>query len=465
MPIPYVAMNYLCEQEIEYEVINHPRTDNLEQAAGLTRVPLHKFARCIMLKDDNGLVMVVLPVNYVLDFNAIHTNLGRPFLDLADPDDFSEIFSGCENGSYPPIGEAFNVESLVDESLLDGEHVYFEPGIHTALLRICGSGFCKISKNARKGRFAHPLSDMMNADLSIQYTPHTEIKRRVEQIYDMPVMPEMATRIMKLRNNPDASVDDLASIVELDPSLAAQVLRYAASPLFGYKGKIKSVHHAISRVLGYDMVMNMAVGIAIGRSFRITKEGPLGLDAFWQHATYCAALTQELAKLLPESQRPSSGMVYLTGLLHNFGFLLLGQLFQPEFYLLNKLAAANPKTPITQLEQCVLGLGHAQGVLEMGHAQIGAWLMRAWNLPEEIIIATREHHNLDYNGAHSDCVHLIMVANRLLKRYGIGDALNDELPDSVLDSLGLKEEQAVEIMEALMNDGEDLNAMAQQMAA
>jgi HD-like signal output (HDOD) protein len=189
------------------------------------------------------------------------------------------------------------------------------------------------------------------------------------------------------------------------------------------------------------------------------------MEAFWRHATYCATLSQALAKALPAKHDIDPGTAYLAGLLHNFGFLLLGHLFQPEFYLLNKLAAANPKVPITQLEHRVLGMGHAQEVMDMGHGQIGAWLMQAWKLPEELVVTVREHHNEKYDGPHKQYVNLLIVANHLLKRHGIGDEHSEEVPAHVLQHLGLSLEDAESIMAQVLQGCDDWNAIAEQMAA
>lgn len=292
-----------------------------------------------------------------------------------------------------------------------------------------------------------------------------EIRRRIEQVYELPPMPEMARRILQLRNNPDASVAELASIVELDPSLAAQVVRYAASPFYAYRGRINSIHDAITRVLGFDMVMNMALGLATGKSFQNPCDGPLGLQEFWRHAIYTATLVQALAKRMPPKARPQPGMIYLAGLLHNFGFLLLGHLFPPEFKLLNKLVAAHPESPVTTLEKCVLGMGQAQNFLEMGHAQIGTWLMQSWQMPDEIVVTLREHHNPEYAGDHALFPHLVMVADHVLKGREIGDAPDDQLPPVSLDRLELGEDVIRETAEQLFMDCSALEMMARQLAA
>jgi HD-like signal output (HDOD) protein len=291
-----------------------------------------------------------------------------------------------------------------------------------------------------------------------------EARRRIEQIYELPPMPDMARRVLELRGNPDASITDLASIVEHDPSLAAQVVRYAASPFYAYRGNITSIHDAITRVLGYDMVLNMALGLATGKSFHNPCDGPLGLHAFWRHAVYTATLVQALAKRMPPASRPPPGMVYLAGLLHNFGFLLLGHLFPPEFKLLNKLVAANPESPVTTLEKCVLGMGQAQDLLEMGHAQIGAWLMQSWHMPEEIVVTLLEHHNPAYASDHAIYPHLVMVADHVLKGREIGDAPDALLPPLSLEVIGLDEDAVVETATQLFEGCASLDMMAHQLA-
>ena len=292
-----------------------------------------------------------------------------------------------------------------------------------------------------------------------------EIRRQVESVYELPMIPDMASRILQLSADPAASVKDVVEVVEMDPSLAAQVIRYARSPFFGYQGNIDTIHEAIARVLGFDLVMNIALGISSGKVFNIPDDGPLGTKAFWRHAVYTAALTQALGKAMPRQMRPKAGTAYLTGLLHNIGFMLLGHLFRPEFMVLNKLAAARPNTSIAELEKRILGMGHAKHVVNMGHCQLGDWLMQSWKMPREVIVTVREHHNEDYKGEHCVYSRLTMVANRMLKRHGIGDARSEEVPEHILKSLYLSEELVERIFEQIMDGGEALDVMAQQIAA
>jgi len=287
-----------------------------------------------------------------------------------------------------------------------------------------------------------------------QSKPLLDIKLRIARLKRLPPMPEMAQRIVQLNSQPNSSVKDLVSVVELDPSLTIQVMRYASSPFFGYRGKVDSVHTAISRVLGYNMVMNLALGVTAARSFKMPKNVPLGLGAFWRHAVYSAALVQALSTALPAEIRPPAGLAYLSGLLHNFGHLLLGHLFKQEFLLLNKFIVRAPERSVVDIEKEVLGVDHTR---------IGAWLMKAWNLPEEVVVATREHHNEYYQGPHAVYSQLVMLSDLLLKQYDISSEGPGEIPDSIMQMLELSEYQVAMISRQVFEDCAGLDSIAMQM--
>ncbi len=283
-----------------------------------------------------------------------------------------------------------------------------------------------------------------------------KIRARLQKLDSLPAMPKMASEIIQISSNPYANSHDLAAVIEQDPSLAAQLMRYAKSSFYGYRGEIDSLHQAISRVLGFDMVMDMALGIALGKSFRIPANGTLGLKAFWQHAVYSAMLVQRLSAVVNPVHRPRPGQAYLAGLLQNIGLLALGQLFPEEFAMLNKAVKKYPDVPLSALEEKVLGVTHAE---------VGGWLMEAWDMPGELLIAVREHHDPEYSDSHATYANLALISNRLLSTIDVGDELNDELPGPILTRLGLDSATVLAIFEKLLKDREGLDYMAVQMAA
>jgi len=285
--------------------------------------------------------------------------------------------------------------------------------------------------------------------------PLLDLKTRLASIDRLPVMPEMTRKIFAISMDPNGSVDDLVKIVELDPSLSAQIMCYARSPFFNYRGKIDSIDVAISRVLGYTTALNLALGATASKPFKIPRNIPLGLDAYWRGAVFNAALSQALSCSLPAEIRLPAGLAYLAGLLHNFGFLLMGHLFKAEFLVLNKYVACNPGRNIVDIEQEVLGVGHGE---------IGALLMAEWNLPDEVVVAAREHHNKEYYGPHAVYANLVQLSSYILKKQGLGDAPDEGIPNLLLNSLELGEYQAMNIAKQVLGDCEALKQMAQKLS-
>ena len=77
----------------------------------------------------------------------------------------------------------------------------------------------------------------------------------------------------------------------------------------------------------------------------------------------------------------------------------------------------------------------------------------------------REHHREDYHGEHAVYAQLCLVADRVLKSHGLGEAESAEVPPAVLERLGLSEVQTVMVMGRVLAACEGLNIMARQLAA
>lgn len=472
MSTSITVRRYLDTQGIKYSMATCP-VDSVGRFNGnaVDGISASSVARAMILKDLRGLVMAVLPITHSLNLDALNHQLHRN-LKPADEADYRGVFARCSPGMLPVLGEAYGFETVIDDSLLNKDFVYVSSGNAGELIQISGQDFQNLHGNAWYGNVFSQVSERskqnsdtdtpQSASVSTAGTPGEDrpsiltMRQRIERITDLPAMPSMAQKIIQLNSNPYAHADDLAKLVEKDPSMAAQIVRYAQSPFYGYQGKVASVRQAISRVLGYDMVMNIALGVAAARPFKIPPDGPLGLNAFWRHATYSAALCQALCSITPRNQRPRPGTAYLSALLHNFGFLLLGHRFPKEFAMLHNAVMKEPETPIIELENRILGVTHME---------IGAWLMEAWNMPSEIITVQQEHHNPDYDGPHAEYVHLVTLADSLLKGHDMGDASSDKIPSSILVSMNITQEEVVKVLDRTIENHEDLDLMARQLVA
>ena len=176
---------------------------------------------------------------------------------------------------------------LYDERLLQVPSLLIESGQPGVLLELDTESFKRLLSKASAGRFGEPLSNIrLNLDrpdddrAEITQAVHAftarRIQQRLEETIEIPPLPETAQKIIKLRVDPDATVDDITGVVETDPALAAQVVSWAASPYYAAPGKIRSVEDAIVRVLGFDLVINLALGLALGKTLSLPKDQQIG---------------------------------------------------------------------------------------------------------------------------------------------------------------------------------------------
>lgn len=460
---------YLGHLALPYVLMPHAPSRTLDEAAALTHIDPHQLARAVLLQDAQGLILAVLPADHLVDFHALRACCGRDCRP-ASPEQVAAVFADCMPGSVPPVPEPYGITAVVDIRLANGDQIHFEAGSRRCLVSMHSDSFQRLHQTSRRADIARPLSAlhsrdprafMLPGELGKQHAlndlrPVEDIRQTVEQVERLPAMPEMANRLLRLLNNPRATADELTDVIQFDPSLTAQILRYARSAFFGYRGKVDTLTQAITRVLGFETVLAMALGLAASRSFRNPADGPLGLQAFWRHATHSAALAQALANAIGPRLPFKPGLAYLAGLLHNFGFLLAGHLFRAEFFLLNRVVAANPQVPVALIERRVLGVEHTQ---------IGAWLMQAWNMPEAVIVSCREHHNEHYTGPCAEYAQLMLCVDHLLRAHGIGEGNDAEPPPGILTALGLDLDRAQSLTERLLESREALDAMARQLAA
>jgi len=250
-------------------------------------------------------------------------------------------------------------------------------------------------------------------------------KKRIEQLNELPTLPKIAHQLFELHANPNASVRHLVEIIENDPVSSAQILKYANSAFFNNARKIESLNDAIN-LFGFDNALNCSLSLATAKKFTIPLEGPIGMRAFWKHAIYSAHLMQLLAKKIPLENSPKPGLAYIAGLLHNFGYMLLGYAFPNDFNRLNKTIESSSMPDYLDTESKLLGIHHYQ---------LAVWLMRKWGLPTEILTTVFEHHNETYRGKHHEYANLALLADRALFAHGIGDADTDELPPRILTTL------------------------------
>lgn len=145
---------YLDGQEISYELREHPRTESSSRTAQAAHVPGASLAKSVVVHRGQDYVLVVVPSSHRIELSAIQKELG-PDASLATEEEIAALFDDCELGAVPPIGAAYGLPVLLDDTLVQTDEVYFEGGDHTTLVRVSGDSFHRLMKDERRGKFSH----------------------------------------------------------------------------------------------------------------------------------------------------------------------------------------------------------------------------------------------------------------------------------------------------------------------
>ena len=147
--------NYLDRSGAQYEVCAHPHSRSSAETARLAQVPQHQLAKSVILEDDAGCVLAVVPADSRVQLAEISRMLGRHALRLSDEAKIGRMFDDCELGAVPAFGMAWGVETVVEEDLERNPDVYIESGDHESLLRMSSRQFSDLMSTARHGHFSH----------------------------------------------------------------------------------------------------------------------------------------------------------------------------------------------------------------------------------------------------------------------------------------------------------------------
>jgi len=146
---------YLNTKSVDYEVVRHLHSSTSVGSARAAHLPTGRVAKGVLLEDEHGYVLALLPASCRLNLSAIEAQLDRQ-LEFATEDELEEMFPDCEVGAVPPIGDAYNIPMLVDDSLLRLPDLYVEAGDHEGLVHISGDAFQSLMADCAHGQISKP---------------------------------------------------------------------------------------------------------------------------------------------------------------------------------------------------------------------------------------------------------------------------------------------------------------------
>lgn len=279
--------------------------------------------QAVLLDDAVGALMVLFPQSQLLDLNRLAELTGRR-LTAVSTERLEKMLGKHSLSLLPGLPALTSSPCLYEESLLREPKLLINSGEPGVLLEIASEDFKTMLTKASAANFGEALSsirpnldrpddDREEITQAVQAFTARRIQQRLEATIEIPPLAETAQKIIKLRVDPNATIDDITGVVETDPALAAQVVSWAASPYYASPGKIRSVEDAIVRVLGFDLVINLALGLALGKTLSLPKDHPQHTTPYWQQSIYTAAVIEGLTRAMPRAQRPEAGLTYLAG--------------------------------------------------------------------------------------------------------------------------------------------------------
>lgn len=157
MAMAMTLQSYLQHCDAPYEVIPHPHSASSMDTAMAARIPADRLMKSVILGDDMGsYMMAVLPANYQVAVRRLGLHYGRN-LHLANEKEVGELFSDCEIGAVPAIGQAYGLMTVVEDEVASQPDVYFEAGDHEELVHMSTDTFLTLMSDADHARFGRPM--------------------------------------------------------------------------------------------------------------------------------------------------------------------------------------------------------------------------------------------------------------------------------------------------------------------
>lgn len=215
----------------------------------------------------------------------------------------------------------------------------------------------------------------------------------------LPAIPQVAIRISRMLGDFNVDILSLSETIILDQSLTAQLLKLCNSAHYGFSKKIISVNDAIAK-LGLNTVKSLVfVAVSKGILDKEAKGYALLKGDLWRNSVACAYYSKFLAEVFAYKNQD---LAFTTGLLRDIGKLVL-----------TEYVGINYKKIITLVETGEISFTRAEEMcLGYNHAQVGAQILKQWNLPDVIVQCVQYHHDFFnvYNTMKNDVIDLELLA-------------------------------------------------------
>ncbi len=159
MNIASKVQDFLAERQSAYDLLSHPHSANSIETAHEAHVPADALAKAVVLKDQAGYVLAVLPCTRHVVLSKLGRALHRQPLELAAESELASIFPDCEPGALPPLGRLYGLPTIMDDTLDNVREVYFEAGDHQHLVHMAQHEFYRLTSDVPRAHFTRSDHD------------------------------------------------------------------------------------------------------------------------------------------------------------------------------------------------------------------------------------------------------------------------------------------------------------------
>lgn len=206
------------------------------------------------------------------------------------------------------------------------------------------------------------------------------LKYLVSQMDALPSLPSLYFEMARELQSPEASIQKVGQIISQDPGMTAKILQLANSSFFGRRRQVSNPTEAVS-YLGLDRIQHLFLSVHAFSQFDASDSPYFSIERLWKHSMSTAVLAKQIA----ESQgadKSAAEQAYTAGFLHDIGQLMLASRLPRRHAEAVALARAK-RLPLWAAER---------ETLCASHAEVGAYLLGLWGLPDPVVEAITYHH-------------------------------------------------------------------------
>jgi putative nucleotidyltransferase with HDIG domain len=252
------------------------------------------------------------------------------------------------------------------------------------------------------------------------------LKEIVSRMDTVPSLPSLYVSLTGALCQADISVAKIAHIIKQDMGMTSKVLQLVNSAFFALPCQISNPHQAVS-LLGIENIRAVVLSVHVFSELEGNSHPELA--ALWPHSLSTAAYARAIARAEHSPQRLEDD-AFAAGLLHDIGRLVLGSACSAQYATVLQSVRAGQIT-LAEAESQSFGCTHAE---------VGAYLLALWGLPESVVQAVAWHHTPCRSGASAFApVIAVHVADAYHYRLHPRSAMNNvpNVDENLLARLGL----------------------------